>query len=85
MAYLSIESQAVIDELKLVCDFSEVFPDDISYVSPKREVDFSIDLVPGTKPISMAPYRMSASELEELMKQLEDLLEKKFLRPSVSP
>ncbi|GAU42216.1 hypothetical protein TSUD_375650 [Trifolium subterraneum] len=44
-----------------------------------------IDLVPGTSPISMAPYRMSASELNELKKQLEELLEKKFIRPSVSP
>ena len=52
---------------------------------PEREVEFSIDLVPGTKPVSMAPYRMSASELAELKKQLEDLLEKKFVRPSVSP
>ena len=52
---------------------------------PKREVEFSIDLVPGTKPVSMAPYRMSASELAELKKQLEDLLDKKFVRPSVSP
>ena len=51
----------------------------------EREVEFSIDLVPGTKPVSMAPYRMSASELAELKKQLEDLLDKKFVRPSVSP
>ncbi|MCI69804.1 RNA-directed DNA polymerase (Reverse transcriptase), partial [Trifolium medium] len=48
-------------------------------------VEFTIDLVPGTSPISMAPYRMSTSELKELKKQLEDLLEKKFIRPSVSP
>ncbi|RHN78856.1 putative nucleotidyltransferase, Ribonuclease H [Medicago truncatula] len=54
-------------------------------VPPEREVEFSIDLVPGTKLVSMAPYRMSASELSELKKQLEDLLEKKFVRPSVSP
>jgi len=54
-------------------------------VPPEREVQFSIDLVPGTKPVSMAPYRMSASELAELKKQLEDLLDKKFVRPSVSP
>ncbi|GAU40543.1 hypothetical protein TSUD_367090 [Trifolium subterraneum] len=52
---------------------------------PEREVEFSIDLVPGSNPISMAPYRMSASELDELKKQLEDLLAKRFIRPSVSP
>jgi len=58
---------------------------EIPDVPPEREVEFSIDLVPGTKPVSMTPYRMSTSELAELKKQLEDLLEKKFVRPSVSP
>jgi hypothetical protein len=85
MASLSIENQAVIDKLPVVCEFPEVFPDEIPDVPPEREVEFSIDLVPGTKPVSMAPYRMSASELAELKKQLEDLLDKKFVRPSVSP
>jgi len=51
----------------------------------KEKLNFSIDLVPGTKPVSMTPYRMSTSELAELKKQLEDFLEKKFVRPSVSP
>ncbi|XP_058748124.1 uncharacterized protein LOC131620923 [Vicia villosa] len=50
-----------------------------------REVEFSIDLVLGTRLVSMAPYKMSALELSELKKQLEELLEKKFVRPSVSP
>ncbi|MCI50848.1 RNA-directed DNA polymerase (Reverse transcriptase), partial [Trifolium medium] len=57
---------------------------DVSDVPPEREVEFTIDLVPATGPISMAPYRMLASELKELKKQLEDLLENKFIRPSVS-
>ncbi|MCI53339.1 RNA-directed DNA polymerase (Reverse transcriptase), partial [Trifolium medium] len=60
-------------------------PGDVSDVPPEREVEFSIDLVPSTSPISMAPYQMPASELKELKKQLEELLEKKFIRPSVSP
>jgi len=81
MASLSVENQAVIDKLRVVCEFPEVFPD----VPLERGVEFSIDLVPGTKPVSMAPYRMSASELAELKKQLEDLFDKKFVRPSVSP
>ena len=85
MASLSIENQAVIDKLQVVCDFPEVFQDEIPDVPPEREVEFSIDLVPGTKPVSMTPYCMSASELAELKKQLEDLLDKKFVRPSVSP
>jgi hypothetical protein len=77
MASLSIENQAVSDKLQIVCGFPEVFL--------KREVEFSIDLVPGTKLVFMIPYRMSVSELAELKKQLEDLLDKKFIRPSVSP
>jgi len=85
MPSLFVDNQAVIDKLQVVCEFPEVFPDEIPDVSPEREVEFSIDLVPGTKPVSMAPYHMSASELAELKKQLEDLLDKKFVRPSVSP
>jgi len=85
MAFLFVKNQAVIDKLQVVYDFPEVFPDEIPDVQPEREVEFTIDLVPGTKPVSMAPYRMSASELAELKKQLEDFLDKKFVRPSVSP
>jgi hypothetical protein len=51
----------------------------------EREVEFSIDLILGTKLVSMTPYRMLASELVELKKRLEDLIDKKFIRPSVSP
>jgi hypothetical protein len=85
MAYLYVENQAVIDRLPVVNEFPEVFPNEIPDVPPEREVEFSIDLVLGTKPVSMAPYCMSAVELAELKKQLEDLLDKKFVRPSVSP
>ncbi|XP_050902224.1 uncharacterized protein LOC127112107, partial [Lathyrus oleraceus] len=73
MATLSVESKAKIEELLVVKEFPEVFPDEIPSVPPEREVEFTIDLVPGTRPVSMAPYRMSASELYELKKQLEDL------------
>jgi len=60
------------------------FPDDVTDLPPEKEVEFAIDLLPGTSPISIAPYRMSALELGELKKQLEELLEKQFNRPSVS-
>ncbi|CAJ2638233.1 uncharacterized protein LOC123886120, partial [Trifolium pratense] len=83
-ASLKMEGEVKVEELPVVCEFPDVFPEDVSDVPPKREVEFTIDLVPGTSPISMAPYRMSASELNELKKQLEELLEKKFIRPSVS-
>jgi len=74
-----------VGDLPVVQEFPEVFPDDIIDLPPEREVEFAIDLVPGTSPISIASYRMSASELGELKKQLEELLEKQFIRPSVSP
>ncbi|XP_050892239.1 uncharacterized protein LOC127097793, partial [Lathyrus oleraceus] len=85
LATLDIREKRTIEDLPIVCEFAEVFPEDISDLPPEREVEFLIDLVPGTSPVSMAPYRMSASELKELKSQLEDLLEKRFIRPSVSP
>ncbi|MCI41803.1 RNA-directed DNA polymerase (Reverse transcriptase), partial [Trifolium medium] len=84
-ASLKLEGGVKVEELPVVNEFPEVFPEEISDVPPKREVEFTIDLVPGAGPISMAPYRMSALELNELKKQLEELLEKQFIRPSVSP
>jgi len=74
-----------VGDLPVVQEFPEVFPNDITDLPLEREVEFAIDLVPGTSPILIAPYRMSASELGELNKQLEELLEKQFIRPSVSP
>ncbi|XP_058746374.1 uncharacterized protein LOC131619278 [Vicia villosa] len=53
-------------EILVVCEFSDVFPGDVTSLPPKREVEFSIDLVPGTAPVSIAPYRMSPAELREL-------------------
>ena len=61
------------------------FPDDIAGLPPEREVEFTIDLIPGTKPISIPPYRMAPVELRELKAQLEELLSKGFIRPSISP
>ncbi|PNX61483.1 retrotransposon-related protein, partial [Trifolium pratense] len=84
-ASLRVEEKVGVDTLPVVREFVDVFPDDILDLPPEREVEFSIDIVPGTSPISMAPYRMSAAELEKLKEQLEELLEKRFVRPSVSP
>ena len=63
----------------------DVFPDEIPGLPPKSEIKFAIDLIPGAGPVSISPYRMTPAELAELKKQLEDLLEKQFIRPSVSP
>ncbi|MCI67730.1 cellular nucleic acid-binding protein, partial [Trifolium medium] len=65
-ASLKLGSEVKVEELPVVCEFPGVFLGDVSDVPPEREVEFSIDLVPGTGPISMAPYRMSTSELKEL-------------------
>nr|XP_025652087.1 uncharacterized protein LOC112748095 [Arachis hypogaea] len=72
-------------EIPVVQDFSDVFPEDIPSFPPTREVEFSIELMPGTGPISVAPYRMAPLELTELKNQLEELLQKGFIRPSASP
>ncbi|XP_074374017.1 uncharacterized protein LOC141714394 [Apium graveolens] len=66
-------------------EFSDVFPDDLSRLPPQREVEFLIELVPGSEPISKAPYRMAPAELKELTEQLQELLDKGVIRLSVSP
>lgn len=81
---MKAESKVVIGELPVVGDFLEMFPDDINDLFSVFEVEFVVDLVPGISLVSMAPYRMSALELSELKKQLEYLVEKKFVWPSVS-
>ncbi|XP_074278054.1 uncharacterized protein LOC141601659 [Silene latifolia] len=73
------EAEPKRDEIPIVCEFYDVFPEEIPRLPPKRALDFSIDLKPGTGPISKAPYRMAPKELEELKKQLEELLEKGYL------
>ncbi|MCI81146.1 cellular nucleic acid-binding protein, partial [Trifolium medium] len=65
-ASLKLESGVKVEELSVVCEFPDVFSGDVLDVPPEREMEFTIDLVPDTGPISMAPYRMSASELKEL-------------------
>jgi hypothetical protein len=74
-----------ITVIPIVKDFPEVFPPDVPRLPPVRDVEFSIDITPGTGPISISPHRMSPHELVELKKQLEDLQSKGFIRPSVSP
>jgi len=75
-ASLKESGEKGVGDLPVVQEFPKVFPDDIIDLPPEREVEFAIDLVPGTSPISIALYQMFASELGELKKQLEELLEK---------
>ncbi|XP_021900068.1 uncharacterized protein LOC110816259 [Carica papaya] len=69
----------------VVKEFSDVFPDDLPSSPTDEEIEFFIDLIPRTSPISKAPYQMMKAKLEELKKQLQELLDKSCIRPSVSP
>ena len=66
-------------------NFRDVFPNEVSRLPPKRDIDFTIDIVPGAVPVSKAPYRMSTPKLVELKMKLHELMDKKYIRPSVSP
>ena len=68
LSNLEEETKVSMGDLPIVREFLEVFPEDISSLPPEREIKFSIDLVPGASPISIAPYRMSPIELVELKK-----------------
>ncbi|KAL5573969.1 hypothetical protein UlMin_023566 [Ulmus minor] len=73
------------EDVHVVRNFLEVFPEDLPGLPPDREIEFEIELLPGISPISKAPYRMAPVELKELKEQLQELLDKKFIRPSYSP
>jgi hypothetical protein len=74
-----------IQDIPKVCEFPDVFPEDLPRLPPKRDVEFVIELKPDTAPISRRSYQMPPNELAELKTQLQDLLEKGFIRPSSSP
>ncbi|XP_070001867.1 uncharacterized protein [Nicotiana sylvestris] len=76
--YGSVETPT-IDSVLVVHDFLDVFPTDLPGMSPDRDIDFSINLVPGTQPISIPPYHMEPAELKELKEQLQELFEKGFI------
>jgi hypothetical protein len=74
-----------VKDIPIVCEYPDVFPDDLPGMPPDRDIEFIIELQPGTAPISKRPYRMPPNELAELKIQLQDLLDKGFIRPSASP
>ncbi|XP_073129646.1 uncharacterized protein [Henckelia pumila] len=82
---LNCEIGLSVSDIPVVRDFPDVFLDDIPGFPPQREIDFSIDLMPGTNPISIAPYRLAPAELKELKEKLKDLTENGYIRPSISP
>ena len=74
-----------LDLPRVVCEYVDVFLDELSGLPPHRDVDFGIEIHHGTSPISMTPHRMAPVELQELRVQLQELLDKGFIRPSTSP
>ena len=85
LTQLSVETEIGPLEAPVVGDFSYVFHEDVPGLPPTREIEFSINLVSEAGPMSIAPYRIAPAELVELKKHIEELLEKQFIRPSVSP
>ena len=82
---LEDEERPDLDLPRVVCEYVDVFPYELLGLPSQRVVDFGIELHPGTSPISMTPHRMTPVELQELRVQLQDLLDKGFIRPSTSP
>nr|GEV08824.1 putative reverse transcriptase domain-containing protein [Tanacetum cinerariifolium] len=74
-----------LENVPIVRDFFEVFPEDLPGLPPTRHVEFQIHLIPGAAPVAQAPYRLAPSEMKELSNQLQELSDKGFLRPSSSP
>ena len=87
LAYMidTVKARPSVFDIPTVSDLPDVFPKELPGLPPHREIEFAIDVVPGATPTSITPYRMSPLELKELKLQLQELLEKGFIRPSVSP
>ncbi|GJR74820.1 hypothetical protein Tco_0087185 [Tanacetum coccineum] len=78
-------SKKQLQDVSVIRNFPEVFPDDLPGLPPPQQVEFRIELVPGAAPVARAPYRLAPSELKELSDQLKELLDKGFIRSSSSP
>nr|GFB98085.1 putative reverse transcriptase domain-containing protein [Tanacetum cinerariifolium] len=74
-----------LEYIPIIQDFPEVFLEEFPGIPPTRQVEFQIDLIPGTAPIAQAPYRLASSEKKELSNQLKELSDKGFIRPRAAP
>ncbi|GKF96976.1 hypothetical protein Tco_0292797 [Tanacetum coccineum] len=74
-----------LEDVPIVREFPEVFPEDLSGLPSARQVEFQIDLVPGAVPVARAPYRLAPTKMQELSTQLQELSDREFIRPSFSP
>ncbi|XP_070681845.1 uncharacterized protein [Malus domestica] len=82
---LNDNAASSVEDVSVIRHFPNVFPDDLPGLPPDRDVEFAIDLLPNTKPISLTPYRIASAELRELKVQLQELVDKGFIKPSTSP
>jgi len=82
---MEVEEKEGTSIMPVVHEFEDVFSDEVPGLPPNREVESLIDMVAGTDPVSMAPYRMAPAELVELKKHIEEVLRKQFIRPRTSP
>jgi hypothetical protein len=83
--YKKSVSGPTLDQVLVVCEYPDVFPEELPGMPPDRDIEFIIELIPGTAPIAQRAYRMNPQELEELKRQLADMLSKGLICPSVSP
>jgi hypothetical protein len=84
--YLSVDGKEanLIEDIRIVSEFPDVFPKELLGLPHERKIEFAIELIPSTTPISKRAYRVSGPELVELKKQIDELLEKDYIRPSTS-
>jgi hypothetical protein len=83
--YIDIKEVNPLEVIRVASEFLDVFPEELPGMPPERKVEFAIELIPGTAPISKRAYRVSGPYLVELKKQIDELLEKGYIRPNTSP
>ena len=74
-----------LEEIPVLKEFEDIFSEEVLGLPPKRDIDFTIDMIPGAVLTLKSPYRINIIELTELKLQLQELIDKKYIRPSVSP
>ena len=74
-----------LEDMPLLKEIEDIFLEEVPGLPPKRDIEFTIDLIPGAVPASKTPYRMNIIELTKLKSQLQELIVKKYIRPSLSP
>src|SRR5438105_12553489 len=77
--------EVTVEDVPVVCEYPDVFPEDLPGLPPDRELEFIINMMPGTTPISQRAYRMTVTKLAELKEQIRELLDKGYIKPSASP